>query len=182
MTDTVPQIEFTDTSRVLDLRRRVLEAMKRPPVRWDGPTHIAPRFMSEPLAVRKARAIALKLSRMPTDLWPGQLFAGSMTLEEPRTHAEWGFPEYTTEAERADAAQRGLSIRSVFGHVVPDYFTLLAKGLRGIRADAEAQRAHVQNAEEIAFLDSVVITVDAVKDYALRLAGRCEAEAEAEED
>jgi pyruvate-formate lyase len=170
---------FSDTPRVAHLRRRVRDAMERSPVAWDCPPHIDERVMPEPLAVRKARAIALKLSRMPTDLWAGQLFAGSMTLEEPRLHAEWGFPEYTTKAERARAAQRGLSVHSVFGHVVPDYPTLLAKGLRGIRADAEAQRTYVQTSEEVAFLDSVVIAVDAVIDYAARLADRCEAEADA---
>ncbi len=167
----------TDTPRAADLRRRVREAMEAPPVSWDCPKRIDDRHMSEPLPVRKARAIALKLSRMPTDLWEGQLFAGSMTLEEPRLHAERGFPDYTTEAEREEAARRGVSIRSVFGHIVPDYPTLLAKGLRGIRADAEAQRAHAETADENAFLDSVVIAVDAVMDYAERLAAQCEAEA-----
>ena len=67
--------------------------------------------MPEPLPARKAHALALKLSWMPTDLWDEQLFAGSMTLEAPRVHAEWGFPDYTTEQERAWAAQRGLGIR-----------------------------------------------------------------------
>ncbi|MBM4049265.1 MAG: hypothetical protein FJ279_29555, partial [Planctomycetes bacterium] len=130
-----------DTERVADLRRRVRAAMEKPPVRWNCPARIEERYMGEPLAVRKARAIALKLSQMPTDLWDGQLFAGSMTLEEPRVHAEWGFPDYTTESERAEAAKKGLSIQSVFGHIVPDYSRLLEKGLLGIRAEAEAKRS-----------------------------------------
>ena len=165
-----------DTPRLADLRRRVRDAMEQPPVRWDCPPRIDERFMAEPLAVRKARAIALKLSAMPTDLWRGQLFAGSMTLEQPRLHAEWGFPDYTTDAEREAARQRGLSIHSVFGHVVPDYPTLLAKGLRGIQADAEAQRPLAASAAETAFLDSVAIALDAVIAFAARLADRCEAE------
>jgi formate C-acetyltransferase len=170
-----------DTARLAALRRRVRDAMERPPVRWDCPARIDERYMAEPLAVRKARAIALKLSAMPTDLWDGQLFAGSMTLEEPRLHAEWGFPDYVTDAEREAARQRGLSIHSVFGHVVPDYPTLLAKGLRGIRADAEAQRPLAKSPQETAFLDSVAIAVEAVMDFAERLAARCDAEA-AEKD
>ena len=88
---------LVDTPRVRALRHRVRAAMNQPPVGWDGPERIDPRFMSEHLAVRKARAIALKLSSMPTDLWAGQLFAGSMTLETPRVHAERAFPEYTTD-------------------------------------------------------------------------------------
>jgi len=163
---------------VADLRRRVRAAMERPPVRWACPERIDEGHMAEPLPVRKARAIALKLANLPDELWDGQVFAGSMTLEEPRRHAEWGFPDYTTEEERKAAAGRGLSIRSVFGHIVPDYGRLLRKGLRGIRADAETQRAPVQEAGEEAFLDSVVIAIDAVVEHAARLAARCETEAE----
>ena len=162
--------QLPDTARVEQLRQCVRAAMDRPPADWICPAQIDDRFMTEPLAVRKARAIALKLSAMPPDLWTGQLLAGSMTLEEPRVHAERGFPEYTTAAERAAAERQGLTIRSVFGHVVPDYPTLLTKGLSGIRADADAQRCHVANAQESAFLDSVVVAVDAVIAYADRLA------------
>jgi pyruvate-formate lyase len=188
MGDEIPARAFSDTPRVAALRQRVRAAMACPGKAWECPPRIDERQMRtlsgvlEPLAVRKARAMALKLSRMPTDLWKGQLFAGSMTLERPRLHAEWGFPEYTTEAERAAAEERRLSPHSVFGHVVPDYPTLLAKGLRGIRADAEAQRPYARTPEEAAFLDSAVVALDAVIDYAARLADHCHSEAEAEED
>jgi len=169
--------ERADTARVDDLRRRVRAAMEHPPVSWECPKRIDDGCMTEPLPVRKARAIALKLANMPADLWKGQLFAGSMTLEDPRVHAEWGFPDYVTDEEREAARQRGMSIGSVFGHIVPDYPTLLAKGLLGIRADAEAQRAQAQNGEELAFLDSVQIALDAVIAFAGRLADRCDADA-----
>ncbi len=169
----------TETPRVADLRRRVRAAMEQPPAAWDCPTAIDERFMAEPLIVRKARAIALKLSHMPTDLWAGQLFAGSMTLEAPRVHAEWGFPDYTHQAERAEASKHGVSIRSVFGHIVPDYPRLLTRGLRGILADADAQRAAAANDEERAFLDAVAVACQAVIDFAGRLADRCAAEADA---
>ena len=172
----------TDTERVADLRRRVRRAMELPPANWQCPAHISDEFMSEPLAGRKAQAIALKLAHMPTDLWRGQLFAGSMTLEDPRVHAEWGFPDYTTEEERARAAARGLSIHSVFGHIVPDYPMLLRKGLRGIRAQAETELRNAESADERAFLQSVVIALGAVAHYAVRLAGGCEAEAASEDD
>jgi len=134
-----------DTERVADLRRRVRAAMEEPPVEWQCPPAIDTQFMEEPLAVRKARAIATKLAAMPVELWAGQLFAGSMTLESPRLHAEWGFPEYTTPDERAAAAEKGLST-GCFGHIVPDYPRLLAKGLRGIMEDAERERARRRDA------------------------------------
>jgi formate C-acetyltransferase len=167
-----------DTPRVVDLRRRVREAMARPPVARACPERIADEQMAAPLSVRKARAIALKLSAMPADLWQGQLLAGSMTLEEPRVHAEWGFPDYTTQSEREEAARRGMSIHSVFGHVVPDYPRLLAEGLDGILADAGARRPAATTEEEITFLDSVEIACRGVMDYAQRLARRCDAEAD----
>jgi formate C-acetyltransferase len=171
-----------DTPRVADLRTRVRAAMERPPVGWECPARIDDCHLPEPLAVRKARAVALKLSGMPTDLWEGQLLAGSMTLEHPRRHAEWGFPDYVTEAERAEAARRGMSIHSVFGHLVPDYPKLLAKGLRGIRAEAEEQRSRASGPAEHAFLDSVVIAVDGVTAFAARLADRCQQDALAHAD
>jgi pyruvate-formate lyase len=182
MSDGTEQHVFPDTPRVAALRERVRAAMERPAVTWNGPERIDDRYMSEPLAVRKARAIALKLAHMPAELWEGQLFAGSMTLEAPRVHAEKSFPEYTTEGERLAAAERGLGIHSVFGHIVPDYATLLAKGLRGIQAEAEAQRPHAENAQQAAFLDSVALALDAVIDLAERLADCCERGAEAQED
>lgn len=174
--------EYTDTERTQDLRRRVREAMEQPPVGWDCPKHIDEAYMSEPVAVRKARAIALKLSQMPTDLWEGQLFAGSMTLENPRVHAERGFPGYTTEADREEAKRNGVSPTGCFGHIVPDYPRLLTKGLLGVRAHAEAQKTGAQTPTEIAFLDSVAIAVDAVMDFAERLAERCDSEAELQDD
>jgi pyruvate-formate lyase len=168
---------FPDTPRVADLRRRVRAAMKQPPTRWDCPPRIDHHHMSDPLPVRKARAIALKLSQMPPYLWDGQLFAGSLTLESPRLHAEWAFPDYLTEAERTAGAAKGLTVHSVFGHIVPDYPTLLSSGLRGIRARAEKKVTPARTADELAFLDSVIIAVDAVIDYAQRLAEHCDKEA-----
>ena len=171
--------DYADTARVADLRRRVRSAMEAAPVYAGGSARIADEHMSEPLPVRKARALALKLSEMPTDIWVGQLFCGSMTLENPRTHYEPGkafrggsgsFPDYTTTAESQDAARLGLTIGSVFGHIVPDYPSLLRKGLNGILADAQAQRPLAQSEAECAFLDSVEIALRGVTDYAARLA------------
>jgi len=173
--------EIADTPRVADLRRRVRDAMEKDPVAWDCPKRIDSRFFDEPLPVRKARAIALKLAHMPADLWVGQLFVGSMTLEQPRLHAERGFPDYLTHAEKDEAHRRGLGTWC-FGHIVPDYPTLLSKGLRGICADVEAQRPNAHSPEETAFLDSVVVATQGVMDYAARLADHCEREAAGQHD
>jgi len=173
--------KHTETERIANLRQRVRDAMEQPPVKWDCPKRIGDQYMSEAIPVRKARAIALKLSKMPTDLWNGQLMAGSMTLEDPRVHAEWSFPRYISEEERDEARKRGAST-GVFGHIVPDYPRLLTRGLLEIRSDTEAQLSNAQTTEERAFLDSVIIAVDGVMDYAARLADRCETEADAQDD
>jgi len=181
MSAPTPFARGPETARVAALRERVRAAMERPPAPWSCPAAIDPQHLSEPLPVRKARAEALKLASMPEALWEGQLFAGSMTLEEPRIHAEWGFPDYLTEADRARAEAEGLST-SCFGHIVPDYPTLLRVGLSGLRARAEAELARAATPEETAFLRSVIISLDGVMAFAGRLAARCDAEAETAPD
>jgi pyruvate-formate lyase len=173
---------YPSTRRVEDLRRRVRNAMEISPTGWDCPKRIDDKYLAEPIAVRKSRAVALKLSKMPTDLWEGQLFACSMTLENPRIHAEWGFPDYITDAEREEASKKGVSIHSVFGHIVPDYPKLLTKGLNGILADVDEQYANVQNDDEKAFLDSIVVVLNGVKYFAERLADHCVSESEKASD
>ena len=173
---------YVDSDRVLDLRYRVRQSMEIEPLSWVCPDSIDARHMVEPLAVRKAHAIALKLGLMPEDIWQGQLFAGSMTLETPHMHYERGFPNYATDEEQAAAAHFGLSTHSVFGHIVPDYPRLLHKGLGGIMADAKAQRPHATSEQETAFIDSVAIALQAVIDYANRLADHCRSLAAASED
>jgi len=178
MTSITPVGICTDTERVVDLRQRVRNAMEHPPQAWNCPEQIDAQYLSEPLAVRKARAIALKLSLMPADLWDGQLLAGSITLENPCLHMEWGFPDYLTEEERRESKQLGVGIRSVFGHIVPDYPKLLHKGLGGILEDVRLLR----KTEDNAFLESVVIACEAVIAFADRLAGHCDDEAREEAD
>lgn len=173
ITESADVRSLSDSVRVLSLRRRVRDAMEEPPAHWAGLARIADEALSKPLAVRKALAIALKLSAMPVDLRDGQLLAGSLTLESPRLHCEGGFPDYTTETEREAAKTQGLSIRSVFGHIVPDYGKLLAVGLQGIQAEARAQLPMARDDDQLAFLESVRIATQAVIDYAARLATGC---------
>ena len=164
-----PYMEIEDTARIRDLRHRVRTTMTVAPENWMGPERIDDAFMNEPVALRRARAIAAKLSAMPIDHWQGQLIAGSMTLENPRLHLEPGFPVYLTEDEQAQVKKKGLSTRC-FGHIVPDYPRLLEKGLLGIRDDALAEKRNAQHTDDITFLDSTIIALEAPVHYAQRLA------------
>ena len=171
------------SERVKNLRQRVRAAMAVPPVIWECPARIDDRFMAEPLPVRKARAIALKLAQLPTALWAGQLLAGSLTLEDPRLHsgdprhnAATDFPGYLTASEEAEVKRRHISLQCA-GHIVPDYPVLLAQGLNGIRGRAEAQMQNAANPAEAAFLRSTIVALDGVNVLAERLAAQCETDA-----
>lgn len=170
---------IASTPRVEDLRARVRKAMYLEPIEWDCPSAIAQEHRSEPIAVRKARALALKVSAMPDRLWDNQLFAGSLTLEVPRLHCERGFPKYLTREEEHDASARGLGT-GCFGHIVPDYPLLLSEGIAGIKARASASRDKDGNGGKDAFYDSVEIALDGVIAYADSLARACEAAAAGE--
>ena len=165
-----------DTPRVGDLRRRVRAAMYADPVFWECPESIDPTYANEPLAVRKARALARKVSSMPTDLWTDQLFAGSLTLETPRIHAEKGFPQYLNAGELRNAEELGLGT-GCFGHIVPDYPLLLSHGISGIKERISAARIDNTTEENEAFFDSVEVALDGVLAYAAALASRCDADA-----
>jgi choline trimethylamine-lyase len=166
-----------DTPRVDDLRKRVRSAMYAEPTVWECPGSIDPRYSLEPLAVRKARALALKVASMPTDLWTGQLLAGSLTLEDPRIHAEKGFPEYLNADESKHAEELGLGT-GCFGHIVPDYPLLLTEGISGIKERIAVARVDNTTPENVAFFDSVEVALDGVLRYATALAAQCESDAD----
>ena len=167
-----------DTPRLADLRRRVRDAMEIDPQTWEGPERIEPLNAAEPVAIRKARAIAAKLNALPMGHWDGQLIAGSMTFEKPRLHLEHSFPHYLTDDE-LEQGRRNQWQTGCFGHIVPDYPRLLARGLSGIRDDVMDQYAACRDRQERAFLDSAVIALDAVMDLAQRIGDDCEERAEA---
>ena len=121
-----------DTPRVADLRRRVRDAMESEPAYWSGPERIDDRYMSEPLPVRKARAMALKLAPDAHRPLGGPALR---RLDDPGTARACtmsaAFPIMSPTRSERRPPSRGLTIRSVFGHIVPDYPRLLRLGLRG---------------------------------------------------
>ena len=168
-------------------RRRVMDGMFSPKPTWgDGLTVMDdPKVRRQPLIIRQARAFEKVMREMPIAFGEDDLFAGRMALESPPLVIGRGtFPDYVTPEEAADAAAKGLSIKSVYGHIVPSYPRLLEKGLGGIKRDAQAQLARLAGLadspevqEKRDFLEAVVITLDAVVALAHRWADLAEVEA-----
>ena len=169
--DDFPQI--ADSARIVGLRDRVRSAMYGDAVVWECPTGDFEIDFSEPIAIRKAKAIAFKLRTMPTDLWDGQLIAGSLTLENPRLHLEKSFPNYLSQEELGKAEAANLTI-GCFGHIVPDYPALLSRGLLAIRRDAEEAKKDTDQDEQV-FLSSVCLAIDGVLAFARRVSDYCRA-------
>ncbi|MCL4534701.1 MAG: hypothetical protein M1370_06020 [Bacteroidetes bacterium] len=87
-----------------------------------------------PLIVRKAMAFSHMLASMPVAIGDDELLVGCIpTVYSLRIRP---FPRYATDEEMEKALARGLRPQSVFGHYVPGYPKLLAKGLSGIMDDA----------------------------------------------
>lgn len=67
-------------------------------------------------------------------------------------------------------------------HIVPGHKNVLAKGFSGLRADALARLARPTTPSQRAFLESVVITCDAMRDFAHRFATHARSLSEGEAD
>jgi formate C-acetyltransferase len=134
------------TLRAARIHARVMKEMMEGRRFWQcPPMEFAEEFVSQPLIVRKARALEKVLTEMPIAIREEELFAGTMVIPgDPPMKVGGSFPNYATEEERAAAAKQGLSIHSVFGHIVPDYWRLLEKGLGGIRRDAETKLVELE--------------------------------------
>ena len=67
-------------------------------------------------------------------------------------------------------------------HIVPGHKNVLAMGFSGIRDAARARLARAHTADEGAFLESVVLTCEAMRDFAGRFAALARAQADTERD
>ncbi|MEQ8837995.1 MAG: pyruvate formate lyase family protein, partial [Lacipirellulaceae bacterium] len=83
---------------------------------------------------------------------------------------------YLTEAEELDAALNMLNDRAPFGHVTPDYQTLLRKGIRGIVRDCHqklktlGQARSEQKRKKQTFYQAAIIALEGVAVFAQRYA------------
>jgi formate C-acetyltransferase len=123
-----------------------------------------------PLIIRKALAIKYVANNMPVALRDDELIVGVPTMAS----VGFGkcFPKYTLPKEDAAALERGFTVKSTFGHHLINYETLLAKGVRGIRADILAKLSVVVDDEsakgKTEFYEAMLLSIDALSDLAKR--------------
>ena len=100
----------------------------------DGETILTSDGVREkPLIIRKALAIRHVADNMPTVINEDELIAGRPTMSS----VGFGkcFPQYTLPDEDEAALMNGFTVKSVFGHHLINYETLLEKGVKGVRED-----------------------------------------------
>lgn len=152
----------------------------------DGTTILTDEaVLHEPLIVRKALACEYVLCNMPVALKPDELIVGMPTM----SCCGFGrlFPEYATAEEKAAAAKKGLSVKSVWGHHPPNWEKGIRLGLRGLRAEIEqkqAEEAALPNPdpEKADLYRSMLIGIAAIRKLSLRYRDLTKQEAEKETD
>ena len=121
---------------------------------------------SQPLIIRKARAIRYVAQNMPISLKPDELIVGQPTMASVGFGKT--FPKYTLPEEDAEAAKYGFTPKSVPGHHLLNYESVLKKGLSGVRREVMARMAGDVDQETAEFLRAVLISIEALKDLAVR--------------
>lgn len=137
--------------------------------------------LKEPLIVRKAMACEYVLCNMPIAIKPDELIVGMPTM----SCCGFGrlFPEYATADEKAAAAKKGLSVKSIWGHHPPNWEKGIRLGLRGLRAQIMQKQAAEQakepaDREKLELYRSMLIGIEAIRKLSLRYRDLAAEEAE----
>jgi formate C-acetyltransferase len=163
---------------------------------------------SEPIVVRKARAFRLLLDETPAAIMDHELIVGLRTLYgaldegenvfggtymlpvKPATmHKKAFYPRYLTDEEAAAALEMEVAEGGFTSHVPFGTEKVLGLGLRGVKEQAAARLAELEeDCEKAAFLKAVLVSLDAVTEFvrrhayeALRLSDETRDEARREE-
>lgn len=136
-----------------------------------------------PLIVRKALAIKHVAEHMPIEIKPDELIVGISTMAS----VGFGkcFPEYALPEELEEGARWGFTPKSVFGHHLLNYETVVQKGLCGVREDVMRKLSELtvdeKFEEKTNFYRSVLISLDALRILAQRYTDLLLTEAEKEQ-
>lgn len=181
--------------RICRLMMDMFEAWrsKSPYPEFDGFGHLRdykPELMKAPLAVRRGHAFAITLE-MVTGKWGvergltnvagDELIVGNMPPYSVGQGKE--VLDYLLgakdggEDERLKFEMGFMNPWSNFGHICPNYETLVNKGLNSIISECAALKES-SGEDKIAFYDSVIIALEGVKAFAESYAQQCEKRAE----
>jgi formate C-acetyltransferase len=135
-----------------------------------------------PVIRRKAMAFEKVCREMPIELKPHELIVGVPTMSS----VAFGhtFPRYETDEEAEHFEKISLSRKSVWGHHMPYYPTILEKGYDGIITDVRQARAATDPDDEkkVDFYESVLHCLEAAKVVPERYATLLEKEIPNERD
>ncbi|MDB5269092.1 MAG: hypothetical protein JWP58_2132 [Hymenobacter sp.] len=143
------------------------------------------RLAALPVAVRKALAVqrmlelitepAIAHSAGTCELDADELIVGSLPPFSVGQGKE--FVRYLTEEEEYKGMLGFLNELSPMGHIVPDHGRVVNRGLRALIRECKQLQAAAPT-EKVAFYESVIICLQAVIDYAGRLADLVRAKSE----
>lgn len=153
-------------ARLERIKKRLFEKDFLEPKQWWGDEEdilTSEEIIRQPLIVRKALAIRHVAEHMPIGLKDDELIVGQPTMAS----VGFGkcFPKYTLPEEDAEAARYGFTPKSVFGHHLLNYETVLKKGVSGVRADILEKLAALpedEGGEKTAFYRAALISMDAL--------------------
>jgi hypothetical protein len=186
MVDTATQV--MEPSRSLRINGRQHASPLEQTEIWHGIDDVSivdedPALAAEPMIIRAALATRRLLLTMPARIEPDELIVGTFRarwFDQPK------LPDYSTAEEKA---RYGIARDfGWYGHNAADYATLIRDGLSGIRARAQAgleRMAASQDPEaqrKSGFYRSVIIALDAVRDFAARYAEIADQQAGREAD
>jgi pyruvate-formate lyase len=127
-----------------------------------------PNSTGEPINLRKAMAFDMVCEEMPLELKSEELIVGTTTMSS----VGFGhtFPAYETAEEAAQFLEKSLSRKSVWGHHMPYFPTVLEKGYNGILADLETRMEKTGDPETRIFYTGVRLCLESAKKVPLRYA------------
>ncbi|MBE6870970.1 MAG: hypothetical protein E7491_03375 [Ruminococcaceae bacterium] len=131
------------------------------------------------IPVRKALALKWMFDTMPVYIGEKELIVGTRTYYQPHAdnadghsvcdYSQWAYPEFINIADIEKFGENACYMNKT--HYTPDFAMLLEKGIGGIIEQAQLRKEDkTLKAQNIEFLDSVIIAYTGLKNLVLRYA------------
>jgi formate C-acetyltransferase len=200
------------TPRVERLRQRYLATEDRAVIDiLRIRTRVMKETEREPTVTRQAKAFAASVREMPINIYPDELFVGWLFCEPRGAHVSWWqslaleeeldtlstreiTPFRITEEDKSELREEIIPYWKAHGgggltlpHWTAGYEKVLKKGLLGVKREAEQRLARLDLADpedfrKLAFLEGVILALEAAAEIGTRFAAKARELAEREED